>query len=97
MTASKAPAEELHAEAPTAPSAAVDLRTRIAVLRHELMLTDQKYQEARRNRRVDQVVALLRKRSVVIQQLFDAQRDLIVRLRREVETGSGSLGPGAVS
>ena len=80
-------AESLPAEAAPAP-AQLDLRARIAELRRELALTNQSYQAARRNRRVDQVVVLLRKRSVVMQQLFDAQRDLIVRLRSEIEEHS---------
>lgn len=96
MTPSQAPSGPAASgvSSPT-PAAGADLRARIASLRHELTLTNQSYQSARRDRHVEEVVRLLRKRSRVLQQLFDAQRDLIVQLRTEITADSDSPGPSA--
>jgi hypothetical protein len=86
MTPTHAAAPTASPEPPAVDGPASDLRARITALRRELATTTQSYQAARRTRRGDQVVLLLRKRSAVMQQLFDAQRELILQFRSGIES-----------
>src|SRR4051812_16243304 len=72
------------------PVSAGDLRAQVAQLRHELDSTVRSYHAAKRNGDSDLAINLLRQKSALIRQLFEAQSALLLLFRSEGQAHEGS-------